>query len=332
MLRSIPIPKRRGFTLVELLVVIGIIALLISILLPALNKAREQANSIKCLSNMRQLSLATLNFAQDHKGYIPTASDDQYAKYADPNRQKFIYRSDANQNVYDWASSLVPYMGAKFGDLNSFMINANGQSKVFVCPSDRWQDGTQQAGYALINNIDPTNINAGQDPQGYLPISYGINADIACVVYSDGNGYYDPGDTVFVAGGGQKGIPLNCQLFRVYRSAEVLLYADCGVRPRHGNYPLDRSDSLEYSTNYDLFSGNIKTGQSMSTLAAISQTDWLGDRMPVKYTGLPGQQVGQTDRHAGSRINVAFCDGHAEAIFPGDWPRVRVSPYPPVVK
>ena len=63
--------KNSGFTLVELLVVIGIIAVLISILLPALNKARDQGNIVKCASNMRQLALALMNYSTENKGRFP---------------------------------------------------------------------------------------------------------------------------------------------------------------------------------------------------------------------------------------------------------------------
>ena len=65
--------KKAGFTLVELLVVIGIIALLISILLPSLNKARETANRVKCQSNLSQIGKALLLYSNENKGSFPRA-------------------------------------------------------------------------------------------------------------------------------------------------------------------------------------------------------------------------------------------------------------------
>lgn len=75
--------QKNGFTLIELLVVISIIALLVSILLPALQKAREQAKVVVCRSNFRQLMMAGHAYASSWKGYLPGGRDSYSLGYMD---------------------------------------------------------------------------------------------------------------------------------------------------------------------------------------------------------------------------------------------------------
>jgi len=91
--------EARGFTLVELLVVIGIIALLISILLPAVNRAREQARRVVCVSNVRQLTAAWLMYANEHGGHF-CSSNTQAAPPRPPNKWVFSPASGAPVEMF----------------------------------------------------------------------------------------------------------------------------------------------------------------------------------------------------------------------------------------
>ena len=83
--------KDGAFTLVELLVVIGVIALLVALLLPALGRSREQAKQVACLSNLRQLGVAIELYCQDNNGWFPRAAPDTTAANPEPeSTQDFI--------------------------------------------------------------------------------------------------------------------------------------------------------------------------------------------------------------------------------------------------
>ncbi len=298
--------SRAAFTLVELLVVIGIIAVLIGILLPALNRARAAAANIKCSSNVRQLATATMMFAVDHHGHCPPCSDNSLAAINDPLKQNFSYRDNSGvDELNDWASAILRYMGDR--SLTDFQKAPADKSRVFQCPSDPDLD-LSPPGNQLFNDVTNSTSN-------YQMVSYGYNADVSCLLNSAGRGQFDKnaGNLVNVYAGTKdiagKGQPLNAHLNKIIKPAETMLFADCCIRRQaawSGTFITD-PEVLVYTTT------PATVALTGGTMLNISKDAMLSQKIPY-------------NRH-NKRINIGFADGHAECLGNDQWYRVRVSPY-----
>ncbi|HSU65937.1 MAG TPA: type II secretion system protein [Tepidisphaeraceae bacterium] len=167
---------RNAFTLVELLVVIGIIAVLISILLPALSAAREQANTVKCLSNMRQIGQAQAAYAADFKGYAVPAG-----YMAMPIQSNGLLTEN-------FATLLVNYNYLKDPGVSNRTAPGVPGLSVFSCPdgSGDLQPFDHSVG-SPVTPTEPTSRTDAQGTRGWRQVSsssgiiidtwFGVNAD-----------------------------------------------------------------------------------------------------------------------------------------------------------
>ena len=131
---------KKGFTLIELLVVIAIIAILAAMLLPALSQAREKARQAVCISQLKQIGIATIMYAQDFNDYIPQKAGQAIGSVATSG---YYYPP-----VILWNEGYIGSGGSM----------GNKGFEIFRCPSDKVNWGGNSISYTYYSNNDPSGV------------------------------------------------------------------------------------------------------------------------------------------------------------------------------
>ena len=347
-------PVGRGFTLVELLVVVSIIALLISILLPSLSKARDHAKTVKCLAHQRGMAQAAMAFAGDHNGFFQLAATEGDnivgVNSADPRRS--VYEYDRAGEILSWPVAIARAAGVTYSTNWDWGVRANTFQEALLkqdrmsngfplamCPADQVRISTPF--YPRANGLrgegdpnDPMTPDGGTSYWGYL--SYGINEDIVGTETKIKNGKAWPAcwkDGVIGEGSlywYKAGMRLRGNMDRVVAPASCLLIVDAGPNTEaealSGEYAVDHAQGLGYANL-------ITSAQAFGPRLRNVVSKWL-QRIPTK-------------RHPGGAVGVTFADFHSATVQPTAWrpngvlgenipakysDAVRVSPYSPSVE
>src|SRR5262245_30571751 len=170
-----------GFSLIELLVSVAVIALLISVLLPALHGARDSARMTGCRANLRQWAVAVGMYAQDHGGWLP-------------RRGQGVQATTNITRPEDWFNALPPLLSLpRYSDLAAAeQIPRPGDSTLWMCPQAEPSDGPCYFAYGMNmrlsvwNAPQPDRIDAVAQPavQVFLAEGSGSYCSILPAVYA----------------------------------------------------------------------------------------------------------------------------------------------------
>jgi prepilin-type N-terminal cleavage/methylation domain-containing protein/prepilin-type processing-associated H-X9-DG protein len=284
--RTRPTRFRRGFTLVELLVVIGIIAVLISILLPALGRAQKAARAAKCLSNLRQLGMAHQQYLNDFKGVIvqPVEYDKNYnptSVFWFQRLSRYLNKKDVRGGSFDTAEVSEVMKGCPEWD--AIDNDANGKpdsDKVGYGMSRRLRTPESRTRYHFPGRYDNPAL---PDPNIPVTSPTGINGAASASEANPTDG------TVY--------LPPYWKISTIKKSQSRILFGDSR------NTFLDPSKA-DYTTN------PINPGWDLSVGITLAVSGDVGRHSAYRWVQANDAKYKQM------RANYCFVDGHAETLDP----------------
>jgi prepilin-type processing-associated H-X9-DG protein/prepilin-type N-terminal cleavage/methylation domain-containing protein len=315
--------RSAAFTLTELLVVLGIIALLISIVLPAIVAARRHAYLLRCQVNLREIATGCLLHAHDHRGYMPlagllTIGDAPFAPGTmssglnDREQKRYTYASATGTSILyvvtPLPAAIAPYVGTRglrydnWNTLDQQLNNTLGVWKMFMCPmtdsSDRHQMYAGTSDTTLLGQGSMMVVRVGSS----ITHLWSTNSDFAINEAVFGFDYRSKYFARRLAG----------NLARVSRPSETMLFCDAkpAAKVDPALLPIFPYPWITMSPALD------------ATEPPITLADVLAGNGKIA----PYRAVLDPPRHRG-RVNVVFADGHVEAvpIAPGSLQRVCLS-------
>ena len=315
---------RKAFTLIELLVVIAIIALLMALLLPAIQKVREAANKMICASNMRQLTIAMHNYHNDY-GYFPAANYDKVVVPGNPSGTKHSWRTFALPYIEGDNAAKVynPNENWYAGTPSKNLSVASMQVKVYQCPTapDRATATSYLSSSAggIVNFGAPVATSDYDSVNGVKPFTYATLFNLPCTT-----GKCDNQDQV------SRGAMYKNQVVRIAHifdgTSSTIMLVECSSRPNvfidrrkieAGPYPGTAADPVPndqgvaftdsdgpFSIDGSDVNGAIWPKNSGNNPSLLPQYTFAFNKTNYNeaYSFHPGG------------MNVSFCDGHTKYL------------------
>ena len=317
----LPRPRRtNGFTLIELLVVIAIIAILIGLLLPAVQKVREAANRMQCQNNLKQMGLAIHNFASTYSTLLPSGGEGtDFANFPQGPSQfdnfsffTVILPFIEQQNIYNMMDPFAYYESTP-----NNIAAAQSVIKIFLCPSNALRPST------------------GKDNEGFGYTDYGptVYTDVDPVTGLRNRSTRVNGALHWVGPTGSPGQLGGSRLSEISdgTSNTIAVAEDCGrVEPQVSPYPDPMGMGnkglrafwrwAEPDNGYGV-SGPSAGFSGQGVAASNNPYPTNGGNGPPSCPWITVNNCGPNDEmfsfHDNNNVQVVFCDGHVGTIRGG---------------